>query len=61
MRKVYIANPDNKFEQYRLVINATEDYSVGIELHLEEINQLYYELRDLIEVATKKKNKYITT
>lgn len=59
MQKVYVANPDNRLEQYRLVINVTEYYSVGIELSLEEVQQFYYELKDLLDARNKNKSYLI--
>ena len=56
MRKLYVANPDNRLEQYRFVINVTGEYSVGVELQLEEVQQLYIEIKELLEAASK--NRY---
>lgn len=58
-KKVYIANPNLDNLEHRLVINVTNDYSVGVKLNLIELQEFYYEIQDYLNKHQQVKNTKI--
>lgn len=52
-KKVYIANSDKNKYEYRLIVNINDTTSIGIKLTLSEIQQLQFELKEIIDSHQK--------
>lgn len=54
MRKVYIANTSDGKIEYRLIVNVNDYYSVGVKMNFNELQQVYYEIKNLLDAEIKK-------
>lgn len=60
MNKVTIVKSDSVKNKFRLILNANENFSVGVILDLVELKQLSYEINDMLESAVNQKTEQIT-
>lgn len=47
-KKINVVNSSN-YNSYRIIINITDDISMGVVLNSSELNELYYNLKDIID------------
>ena len=48
MRKLYMM-PSSSNNEYKAIINVDENISIGCTLNITELNQLFYEIKDILE------------
>lgn len=60
MNKVTIVKSDSVKNKFRLILNANENFSVGVILDLVELKQLSYEINDMLESAVNQKTEQTT-
>lgn len=49
MQKATIKISDSQRSKFRLIVNTSEDHSVGIILSRAELSELFFEAKDLLE------------
>lgn len=49
MRKLYMM-PSSNNNDYKAIINVDENISIGCTLTITELQQLFYEIKDILEI-----------